>query len=644
MKDASLALTSTPSPSLGEGSQRADPNGERATSYQSRVRGGHLHRSGREATNFASAAHRLIIVALLVYWAISLNRLDALPMVREDEPWQTAPGYSFWTRGVYGSELFADFAHMNQRYYLFQPTFSLLLGLAARLWGLGLFQIRIVPVALGALTICLAHLVATRIGGRAVGVATVYLLLLWRWSASTSTFASGVTLLDQSRIARYDTLVPLWGLAAWYAFIVAQQSQRRRHFVLVGVFVGLAGLAHLYGLFWLGVFVIVLWSKSCHESYKAVAGDSKSRLPGFQPIARLRGHNIVVRVGGRSANGSLGAISIASTQFLKEPEKLFVLIRVLCTIRGKKISQLCWIVFGALVAWTPWLLYIAAGWDDFVAQTINYANRFDLLNARFYLDNLLHEPLRYGLARATLVQAVSQPGVWLLVLGVPASLVWLWRCAQTKPTLRVLLVPALVLPIAFASLLLKKTEGYSLSVLPIFVIAVAYVAIQLWQSRHHAMRVALLIVAFALALDSAWGIANQQRWATESTSYREFMAQVRAVVPRPARVVGLHQYWLGLAENDFRSYTDVAFLTSPDYTRNPRTIDQVLEMIAPDILIVDAILGDVIACGDDPTCRDANSAELAMRFHLYMNRHHTREVGRVTDKTYGALIVYAVSP
>ncbi len=524
----------------------------------------------------AQSARWLVIIALLTYWALSLNRLDALPTVREDEPWQTAPGYSLWTRGVYGSELFADFAHMGERYYLFQPTFSILLGLAARLWGLGLFQIRIVPVALGALTICLTYIVGARLAGRTVGAAAIFLMLLWRWSVSTPVHASGVTLLDESRIARYDTLVPVWGMAACYLFLIATQSQRMRYFFLAGIFVGLAGLAHLYGLFWLPAFALVLlWQsglKTFHE----------------RPLYLL--------------------------------------------------------IVGALVIWTPWLIYITSGWGDFVAQTAHYANRFDLLNPNFYLDNIWREPQRYGLARTTLSFALLQPGVWLLWLGAPLSLFWLWRRLRCMPALRALAVPALLFPVVFALLLKFKIVGYLLSVLPLFALLVAYCSTQWWRLNSRPLRALMMVGALLLSLDSALGIVYQQRLAAQSTSYHEFMREVRAIVPRPARVVALHQYWLGLAENDFRSYTDLIFLTNARYTPTPQTIDQALELIAPEVFIVDAILGDVIARSEDTADFDSQTGELASRYHAYMTRHRARELGQVNDKTYGTLIVYALSP
>ena len=517
--------------------------------------------------------------AVLVFWALSLRGLDALPLIREDEPWQAAPGYNWWTRGIYGSDLFRDFAHMDERYYLFQPTFSLLVGAAARFWGLGLFQLRLVPVMFGSLTLCLTYALGAQLRGPLMGSAAAWLLLLWRWSPSQPLMASGILLLDQSRISRYDTLVPVWGLAAWYVCMAAQTRHSDWLYWVAGGFIGLAGLAHLYGLFWLAALgLTLLW-------------DSRHGVRDWRKALR-----------------PLGIMTLA-----------------------------------VAIVWLPWLLYIAAGWTDFVAQTSNYAGRFDVLNARFYLDNLLREPQRYGLGRTLLSQAVGQPGVWLLVLGVPAALAWLWRRAQDYPALRMLWVPALIMPAMFGWLLQFKIPGYLLSVAPLFALLIAEAAIGFWRTGRRA-RGLLLAAAVLVALDGGAGLAAQQVAASEATAYSKFMTEVRAIVPQPARVLGMSQYWPALAQNEFRSYADIFFLTNPEYTPKPLNIEQALEQVEPDVIILDSILGDVMARGDDPTRSDPDSREFALRFHAYMDHHNAREVGRVSDATFGTLVVYRLSP
>ena len=61
------------------------------------------------------------------------------------------------------------------------------------------------------------------------------------------------------------------------------------------------------------------------------------------------------------------------------------------------------------------------------------------------------------------------------------------------------------------------------------------------------------------------------------------------------------------------------------------------------MIILDDILGGIMARGDDPARSDPDSREFALRFHAYMDRHGAREIGRVADPTFGTLIVYGLS-
>ena len=176
-----------------------------------------------------------------------------------------------------------------------------------------------------------------------------------------------------------------------------------------------------------------------------------------------------------------------------------------------------------------------------------------------------------------------------------------------------------------------------------FALVLAGAATRLWshEAQRRTVRALLLAGTLLIALDGARGVAALQQAAANATPYHTFMARVRAIVPRHARVLALHQYWLGLAENDFRSYTDVVFLTDRLYTQKPRALNEVLEQVRPDVFLLDPILSDVLGQGEDS---EATASEMAGQYRAYMERHQARELGRVSDATYGTLIVYALSP
>ncbi|MBV9325790.1 MAG: glycosyltransferase family 39 protein, partial [Chloroflexi bacterium] len=202
----------------------------------------------------------LAISVLVVFLVTGLRHLDSVPQVYEDEPWQASVGYKLATQGVFGSDLFAGFFDMDQRYYGFMPLHPLLLAVTFRAIGLGLAQARLETVLLTALTLVLTFALGARLFNAWVGAVAVALLVLVRWTGLTYVQLTGIPLVDFARIARYDPLVPAIGLAALHVYISARQSRRTWLCLAAGVLAGLCGLAHVYGLFWVPALVLLaLW-------------------------------------------------------------------------------------------------------------------------------------------------------------------------------------------------------------------------------------------------------------------------------------------------------------------------------------------------------------------------------------------------
>src|SRR5438105_9035689 len=91
----------------------------------------------------------------VIFLFSSLRHLDAVPQVYEDEPWQASTAYKLLTSGVFGSDLFAGFHNMDQRYYGFMPLHPLLMAATFEVLGVGLGQARTETVLLSALTLVL---------------------------------------------------------------------------------------------------------------------------------------------------------------------------------------------------------------------------------------------------------------------------------------------------------------------------------------------------------------------------------------------------------------------------------------------------------------------------------------------------------
>lgn len=200
----------------------------------------------------------LALGAIFLFWTHSLSHLDRFPRIYEDEAWIAAPGYTFWSDGRFGSELFDGFYGMEQHYYAFMPLFPLWAGAWLKWGGMGLLQVRLAVLMLTLLTLALTHRLGAILFSRWHGAAAVLILTFWRIATPLPTFKSGIPMADLARIARYDMAAAFWGLAAlaMTAQMIRSQASLSRHF-LIGILTGLATLSHLYGAFWLVVVLLL---------------------------------------------------------------------------------------------------------------------------------------------------------------------------------------------------------------------------------------------------------------------------------------------------------------------------------------------------------------------------------------------------
>jgi 4-amino-4-deoxy-L-arabinose transferase-like glycosyltransferase len=442
------------------------------------------------------------LLGIAAFVAVSVWRLDTLPPVYEDEPWQASTAYKLASQAVFGSDVFAGWNGMEQHYYGFMPVHPLLMALVFKLFGEGLLQARLEAILAGTLTLGLTLVLARQLFSGWVGALAVWILLLVRWTGTTTIQVTGIPFVDLARIARYDAVVPVFALAAlvvhtggavrqvWYA--AARRGGRGPNgvdqpwrFGLAGLFAGLAGLTHVYGLFWVFVLALLLvWQRA-------------------QPRA-------------------------------------FV-----------------WLLGGVLLPWVPYVAYVLSDLPEWHAQVSGYADRFGLLDPRFYVSNLLEEPRRYGPGLGPPgLGWLARPGFWTLLVLVPASLIGLARRAirhQDLPA-QVILVPAVVLPLLYALLLRLKLVNYTLTFLPVLAIAAAWGSLQLagWL-RDRPRPLSLVAGLLALAVGGE-GVARLSLLESlPATPYASYIAQVHRTIPTGARVVGSRRPTPGPRSESFSS-------------------------------------------------------------------------------------------
>jgi hypothetical protein len=491
------------------------------------------------------------LVAIFLFTAV--RRLNAVPQIYEDEPWQASTAYKLETTGVFGSDLFAGYYNMDQRYYGFMPLHPLLMAAVFETLGVGLTQARLETVGLTAVTLALTFALAVRLFNAWVGAVAVGALVLVRWTGLTYVQPTGIPLVDFARIARYDPLVPAVGLSALHVYLFARETGRVALYAAAGVLAGLSGLAHVYGLFW---------------------------VPALSLLALWDG-------------------------------------------RGRALP---WLGLGAVVAWLPYAAYVVQDLPDWRGQTAIYATRFDLLSPAWYAQNIVQEYHRYGPGLGQFgLGWLLRPGFWALLIALPLGLLALARRSGCDPRARAVLVPGLLFPALFATFITLKLVNYTLIELPLFAIAIACGVCSLW--RKPRWRPVLLVVAVAVVVEGAVGLSRLD--PTAITPYPTFIAQVRAYVPQGARVLGLHSYWFGLEDVDYRS-----FLVPLDLADEGLPLDQALSRVAPDVLLVDARMRNYF---DSPEAgRDHD------RFYGWLLDHDAQLLGRIDDQTYGLMEIYRV--
>lgn len=511
----------------------------------------------------ARATHfGLLGACLALYLIVSLGYLEVVPKVYEDEPWQASTGWKLATQGVFGSDMFAGFYDMESHYYAFMPLHPLLLAATYRLIGLGLFQTRIEPVMLGLLLLALTYALGRRLFGATIGLLAVVLMLFVRFTALTPSQPAGVLLLDMARIARYDMLVPVFGLASLQVYLTASRRSSLRYYVVAGVLASLATFAHLYGGFWLiALAALAIWDRA-----------------GWRALLAL--------------------------------------------------------LIGFAFVWPLYLAYVLAHPADWLGQMRGYAPRFDLLNPAWYLDNLRNEYLRYspGLG-APGWQYLLRPGFWCVAIAVPISGSALLR--RSDRAARAIVAPLFIFPALFALLIHLKLINYLIAVLPLGALAMAWGGVELWRRaerfrRGRWLRVVLVILLLGILIEGAGRIAALEASAVTTTPYPDFIARVRAHIPPGSRVLGLHHYWLGLHDLDYRSWFVPILQSDPNYWQPPRPIAAALDDIMPDVILIDPRMREYLESPDAP------SAEI---FAWMVHRGYVL-TATIEDATYGSMEIY----
>ena len=464
----------------------------------------------RPPTNSVTRWPQLVaLVGLLAYLLVTLNRLAVFPPVGQDEPWIAAAPYKLATQGVFGSDLFRGYYGMERHQYEQMPVFPLMEAAVFKLFGVGTIQMRVLSVACGFLLLVMVLAVGSQVGGGRVGALALLLMLSVRVAAGGD--GTGILLLDRARINRYDIAVPVFGLFALWTFNRAERHRSQTGYSLTGFLAGLSSLSHLYGLFWLPVFV--------------------------------------------------GLLLVRHRSGLWRQRTLWLLLV------GFAGAWVPWVLYIA-TGWSDYLGQMRPMADRFDVFTPSF-----YVNNVLHGDGPIS--LEWSVRTVRALSFVRIGTWTMLLAGPAACATMIWEARHRPGGAVSSLAGATVAQVVmFVALLNVKNMQYMIALWPLGALALAWFGVWLWDRRLLAVRGALLIVLGLIVVEGVTRVAHAQRNARQTTPYDWYEAEVASCLSPDSRVLGLQHYWLGLRQYVYRSWLLPISFALPRYAREPMSLDQ----------------------------------------------------------------------
>ena len=534
-----------------------------------------------------------ILLTLLIGWyaVATLPYLGDFPLVDWAQPMIAAPAYKLATQGIYGSDMFTGFYRSEMRNYDHMPLYPLLLSLSFKMQGLGVWQARLVSVLSGLAAVLLTFCLGRQLYDATVGLAAAAALCVVRLGLPN--FNDVLRLgyqMNQSGIPLLD-----------FARVI-------RFDVLVPAWV----VAACGGFYW----------AYTHDSRLGYLGAGV--LAGLATLTHLYGAFI-----------------------------LAVLVTLLVWQRGWRAwrgAPVYLILAGWLLALLPYLIYVLQDLEAYRGQLLRHETRFDLLNASFYWNSLIHEPWRYiSWLGGSFRDPVLWPrvGIWLLAASLLTANVVLLERVRRAPRLadRLLLISLPMLVGLLALLINTKRYPYVALILPFLALQMAFVIVYVWRRApatrtKRLARLTLGGVLLAVLVEGGVGVVTSLQTAGSTTPYQRIAEAIRRVIPPDSRIVASHVIWFALADYDVRSANLVFVLSDPHY-RIPQTptMDEVLHQINPDFVIMEDRL--LRAYLREPEAFPSEQIVMQWRlFDEYIQRQCATVVTTIPAPDYGDVTVY----
>lgn len=293
----------------------------------------------------------------------------------------------------------------------------------------------------------------------------------------------------------------------------------------------------------------------------------------------------------------------------------------------------------------PWLLYLGYVLQDveaWRAQTRAYGERFELLNPRWYWENVQTEIKRYSVGFLRRGNLFLRPGFWFMLASLGASAFALLARAFSARDARARLIvtPLLLVPFLFALLLHVKFTNYLLLVAPFAALAIGWLYVQVWDwlgatKQRARLRVLAFVILAIVFFEGARQIVQQDALAQTTTPYPKLVAQLQSKIPKGARVLGLHTYALGWEQYEYRASIVPFLLANPTLEAKPQPLAIALDAQAPAFILFDQHMRKFLQTGD---------AQTRAEFEAWMQARGAHSIAQVDDATYGAFEIYRLNP
>ncbi|MCI0695530.1 glycosyltransferase family 39 protein [candidate division KSB1 bacterium] len=468
-------------------------------------------------------------MAALIYSFFTFRGLDRFPPVHVDEPWYAAAAYKLAAQGIFGSDLFTGYYHIEQHNYHQMPLFQLSQALVYKMAGFGLAQMRLTGALWGLALLFLTFAVGRQIGGARCGALAVWLEVFLCVLADKT--RSGIPLLEFARVARPDIAVPACGLAALWIFNIAEQRRKARLYAFAGVFTGMAGLAHLYGAFYLPALLLALFLRRRRKVFREpslylmLAGFVFIWLPWLffaaQSFADYRGQML-----GHAPRFNVFDLQFYLHNLQNEPWRFGPL--------GPR-SLLSW-RFGVWLALFGVFAGVIFFWKK--RSTVLVGPLFPVVIALITLEALL----------ALLIRAKFP--IYLLS----------------------------ILPLATLLLSWTLLEGFAWEKL-----------------RPNFRFLLLGTVLVLLTFEGTARLLRREKLMAAMTPYPAFIGRLQPHIPTGALILGPNQFWPGLADHPYRTWFLPFMLSDAGYSAVPISFDSALVKISPRVILLDDAIRDYFA-------------------------------------------------